>query len=175
MYFDRKTWRSVRFALLVGAVTASTILQPFLCQTAMAARGPCTVDSQYQYSNTMRCENGACAGMVQITPEQSTCKNTDENSCTDGSNDLYITYQWKSEDQGWLAFLGCIDGPAACVLCAAAATAICLDPPTWWACVLSAGGCAAYCLGATLDWCCYNICVQDINTRFAVPGGHYCG
>lgn len=90
MYCDRKTWRSVQFTLLVGVVTASMVLQPFLCQTAMAARGPCTVDSDSQYSNTIRCENGACAGMVQITPVQSTCKKTDESACTDGPNDLEI-------------------------------------------------------------------------------------
>jgi ammonia channel protein AmtB len=173
MCFSRKAWKSVRFSLLVGVVATSVVLQPFLCQLAMAARGPCTQDQPGQFSNTIRCENGACAGMVQITPMQSTCKSTDEGPCTDGPYPIYVTYQWKSQDQGWQAFVSCIGGSVACQVCVAAAATLCYYVPNPWTCIASPIVCGLLCL-ITPDWCCYNTCITDPDTRFEVPGGHRC-
>jgi len=174
----RKAQRLVsrRSSVVVGVAAACVLVHPLLWwqPTAMAAWGPCTEDTAYSFLNTIGCVNGACTGMVQIVPRQTTCKNQNENPCTDGPNDLYITYQWASQSLGWTTFLGCISGTAACIACVALCAAGCLDPPTWWACATAAGLCATICATSSVSWCCYNTCFQDLSTRFAVPGGHFC-
>ena len=62
------------------------------------AFGPCSLIANGTYVNTIACTivapNGArfCTGTVNITPQQKSCTNTNEDPCTNLANDILVVY-----------------------------------------------------------------------------------
>jgi hypothetical protein len=122
MCFGRTMWRLVQSSMLAETVVASIVLQPFLCQMAMASRMPCNVTSPASDKDTIECVqyedgSGHCDGSWIISLEQSACGDTDEPPCPNAAQYLTSQYRWKSTYLGWMQWLDCL--PPSADLCAA--------------------------------------------------------
>jgi hypothetical protein len=162
MCCSRKAWRSVRSGVLVGMAAVLILLQPFLCQLAMAARGPC-----YQLpgcgggtTGSWECQNGACVGIQVTIPPTTVCKSWNETSCTDGSVPTILT-SGSASDLGWGQWAKCVLLPSvsAGVLCGAAGAVLGGGVPG----ALIGGALCGVVTGiGTLLYndCCWHVCVS---------------
>jgi len=75
--------RTTCVALLVFVLSASL---------ALAVKGPCSVSAAGSTSSTIACTFTGCTGTRITFPQQSSCALMISPGCTDGPNDLKITY-----------------------------------------------------------------------------------
>lgn len=141
-----------------------------------AAYGPCTVDREGEFLNTIACNSGVCTGMVQIRPVQSSCSNETEEPCSqDNDAPTYITYQPETTDNATLELLTHLGLGAVCAVCVIGVAAVTgLFGPA--AEVMMNLTCGATCAAAfyEIDGCLFTTCTQDLTTRFVLYGGHAC-
>jgi len=123
--------------------------------------GPCTQDSPSQSLNNGQCSGGTCTGQSTIIYATSSCKNQNEDECTNSVNQPQQTITPAScTFLGYSTVMSCLasDGlQSSCLLCIAATGVAGLVSGG----ILAIGVgtvCAAYCIGANalINQCCWN-------------------
>lgn len=161
------------FAILVGLLVFSMSMGSQI----YALFGPCTTDREGFFENTIRCTTDGCAGHVRVESIQRTCKELDDSECDQNDNALYSTvYDFKVTTNFTFEMLVNFGAGVACASCALSLLALIGSGGGTVASLLMGGVCSATCgvLFNDLDRCLYTTCEQDLDSREATKGGHFC-